>query len=42
MAGEGRWNEAGILAGLALVGFLGMTVLKEMYNLAEHPVGFRR
>ncbi len=42
MAGEGRWNEAGILAGLAVVGFLGMTVLKEMYNLAEHPVGFRR
>jgi len=42
MVGQGRWAEAGILAALAIIGFLGMTVLKEMYNLAEHPVGFRR
>lgn len=42
MAGQGCWTEAGILAGLAVIGFLGMTVLKELYNLAEHPVGFRR
>jgi 4-hydroxybenzoate polyprenyltransferase len=42
MAGQGKWTEAGILAGLAVVGFLGMTVLKELYNLAEHPVAFRR
>lgn len=42
MAGQGRWTDAGILAGLAVIGFLGMTVLKELYNLAEHPVAFRR
>lgn len=35
-------EEAMILGGLALVGFLGMTVLREVYGLVEQPVGFRR
>jgi 4-hydroxybenzoate polyprenyltransferase len=30
------------LAALAATGALGMTVLRELYSLAEHPVGFRR
>lgn len=34
--------EALILGGLAAVGFAGMTVLREVYSLVEHPVGYRR
>ncbi len=30
------------LAGLAALGALGMTVLREVYSFAEHPVGYRR
>lgn len=41
MIGAGQGGSALILAGLALAGFLGMTVLRELYGLLEHPVGFR-
>lgn len=42
MMGQGEWFAAGVLGTLALAGFLGMTVLRELYNLVEHPVGYRR
>jgi hypothetical protein len=35
-------DAAMILGGLALAGFLGMTVLREVYGLVEQPVGYRR
>lgn len=37
-----RYEQGGvILAILALAGFLGMTVLREAYSLAEHPLTYR-
>lgn len=30
------------LAVLSLVGLLGMTILRELYSLVEHPIGYRR
>lgn len=42
MIGVGRYSEAGVLGGLALAGYLGMTLLRELYNLVEHPVAYRR
>lgn len=42
MFGDGRAGEGAVLAGLAAVGYLGMTVLRELYGLIEHPVGYRR
>jgi len=42
MAGAGLRDEALILSGLALAGLIGMTILREIYGLVEHPVGFRR
>ncbi len=42
MGGAGHWREAAILGGLAVAGYLGMTVLRELYALLENPVGFRR
>lgn len=38
----GAWDEATIMGVLALVGFIGMTALREVYGLIEQPVGFRR
>lgn len=35
-------EEAMVLGGLAVAGFLGMTVLREVYGLVEQPVGYRR
>src|SRR5690606_11377235 len=40
--GQGLIGPAAILGGLTLAGFLGMTALREAYNLAEHPLGYRR
>jgi hypothetical protein len=40
--GQGLVGPAAILGGLTLAGFLGMTALREAYNLAEHPLGYRR
>lgn len=42
MFGDGRAAEGSALAGLAVAGYLGMTVLRELYGLIEHPVGYRR
>ena len=42
MLGEGYMRETIILGALAAIGFLGMTTLREVYSLLEHPVGFRR
>jgi 4-hydroxybenzoate polyprenyltransferase len=42
LAGAGLWSAALVLVGLSLAGFLGMTFLRELYSLVEHPVGFRR
>lgn len=42
MLGTARLREALLLGGLAGVGFLTMTTLRELYGLAEQPVGFRR
>lgn len=41
MVGSGHPGAALILGGLAAAGFLGMTVLRELYGLLEQPVGFR-
>ncbi len=40
--GMGFTNEGLILTGLAVGGFLGMTILREIYGLIEQPVGYRR
>ena len=40
--GDGLVGAAAILGGLTLAGYLGMTALREAYNLAEHPLGYRR
>ncbi len=42
MAGQGLIAEASLLGALAMVGVLGLTVLREVYGLVEQPVGFRR
>jgi len=42
MLGAGRLHEASVLGVLAVVGFLTMTTLRELYGLAEQPVGYRR
>lgn len=41
MVGAGHNGPALILGLLALAGFLGMTILRELYGLIEQPVGFR-
>ena len=38
----GAKSGAAIMAGLALVGFMGMTTLRELYGLLEEPIGYRR
>lgn len=42
MLGAGRVREAVLLGVLALAAFLTMTTLRELYGLAEQPVGYRR
>ncbi|MEM9374083.1 MAG: hypothetical protein AAGA55_10610 [Planctomycetota bacterium] len=41
LAGVGAWRSAAILGGLAGAGLLTLTVLRELYALSEHPVGYR-
>lgn len=41
LAGAGLWTAASIMAALTGTGFLVMTVLRELYALIEHPVGYR-
>ncbi len=40
--GQGYKQEGWMLAGLAAVGFLGMTAFREAYTLLEQPLGYRR
>lgn len=42
MIGVKLWTEAAILGVLTLAGFLGMTILREVFAMLEHPVGYRR
>ncbi len=42
MLGQGYTGEAAVLGLLALAGFLGMTVLREVYAFVEHPLGYKR
>lgn len=41
MIGVGAWNQALILAALAIVGIFGMAMLREAYSLSSQPVGYR-
>lgn len=40
--GVGAWQPAIMMSALAAGGFLGMVVLRELYGLVEHPLGYRR
>ncbi len=42
MLGAGELFGAAVLGALALIGFLGMTLLRELYGLIEKPIGYRR
>ncbi|HRJ48887.1 MAG: hypothetical protein KF787_00805 [Phycisphaeraceae bacterium] len=42
MLGVGRVVESVILAAVAVMGYAGMTLVREMYSLSEQPVGYRR
>jgi hypothetical protein len=42
LLGQGFQRETVIVGVLAGVGFLGMTILRELYGLVEQPVGYRR
>ena len=42
LLGSGKWGAGLLLAGLAVAGFLGMTILREVYGLVEQPMGYRR
>lgn len=42
LLGSGQYSEGLVLGALALVGLLGMTVLREVYALIEQPIGYRR
>jgi hypothetical protein len=40
--GAGHTTQGLIMAGLALLGFVGMSALREVYAAVEHPIGYRR
>lgn len=40
--GNGHLREGFIMAGLAVLGFVGMSALREVYAAVEHPIGYRR
>lgn len=42
LVGTGLWSAAWWMLGLTAVGFIVMSVLREIYALAEHPAGYRR
>ena len=42
LVSAGLWEESLILGTLTIIGWLGMTVLREWYNLLENPTGYRR
>jgi len=41
LAGAGLWTATAIMITLTTIGFLVMTILRELYALIEHPVGYR-
>jgi len=41
LAGSGLWTAFGYMVALTTTGFIVMTVLRELYSLIEHPVGYR-
>lgn len=42
LVGSGLWKAAWWMLGLSAVGFIVMSVLREVYAMAEHPAGYRR
>jgi 4-hydroxybenzoate polyprenyltransferase len=42
MFGQGYTSGGFILTALTVVGFVGMTTLREIYNLIQNPLGYRR
>lgn len=40
--GAGHFDQAWIMAGLALAGLFGMMLLRELYGLMEQPIGYRQ
>jgi len=42
LLGVGAWTQALLLGALAAAALLSMTVLRELYGLAEQPLGYRR
>ena len=42
LMGAGQLRAMAVMGVLAGAGFLGMTMLRELYALGEHPVGYRR
>lgn len=42
LLGAGYVSDAIVLGSLSAAGFLGMTVLRELYAMLEHPMGYRR
>ncbi len=42
LLGQGLYDEAAVLGVLTAAGFLGMTVLREVYQAMEQPTGYRR
>lgn len=42
LVGAGHGGAAAVLLALSGAGFLGMTVLREVYGLVETPIGYRR
>ncbi|MFI4896480.1 MAG: UbiA family prenyltransferase [Phycisphaerales bacterium JB059] len=42
LMGAGQIRAMAVMGVLAGAGFLGMTMLRELYALGEHPVGYRR
>jgi hypothetical protein len=39
--GAGLTVQGAVMAALALAGIIGMIVMREVYGLVEHPVGYR-
>jgi 4-hydroxybenzoate polyprenyltransferase len=42
LLGTGHTNAGLVLAGVVAAGFLGMTLLRELYGIVEQPFGYRR
>jgi len=40
--GNGYTSQGVIMTGLAVLGFVGMSALRELYAAVEHPIGYRR